>query len=149
MMKPEWILVGNAATARLLQRNSAQEPLLPLETLQHPESRMKSSDLGDDRPGHEATDNSAGGNRFEPRSDPKRKEHHKFAVEIAHRLDAGLAAGSFGSLALFASNPFLGELKAALSPAVRERVQLTVDSDYSALGLSELEQRVREHDTRR
>ena len=112
--------------------------------LEHPESRLKASQLADDRPGHEATDNSSGGNRYEPRSDVRRKEHQRFAREIAHRLDAGLAAGQFSTLWLFASSPFLGELKAQLSDAVNKRVHLALDSDLSALGLAEIEQRLLE-----
>ena len=141
-MKHEWILLANASHARLLSRDSAADPLIPLETIKHPESRLKASQLSDDRPGHEATDNSSGGNRYEPRSDVRRKEHQRFAREIAHRLDAGLADGAFSVLWLFASSPFLGELKAQLSDAVNKRVQHALDSDLTALGLSEIEHRL-------
>ena len=143
-MKRQWILLANASHARLLSRDSATDPLVPLATLEHPESRLKASQLADDRPGHEATDNSSGGNRYEPRSDVRRKEHQRFAREIAHRLDSGLAAGEFGALWLFASSPFLGELKAQLSDAVNKRVHLALDSDLTALGLAEIEQRLLE-----
>ena len=141
-MKQQWILLANASHARLLSRDSATDPLVPLATLEHLESRLKASHLADDRPGHEATDNSNSGNRYEPRSDVRRKEHQRFAREIAHRLDAGLAAGQFSTLWLFASSPFLGELKAQLSDAVNKRVHLAIDSDLSALGLAEIEQRL-------
>ena len=100
--------------------------------------------MADDRPGHEATDNSSGGNRYEPRSDVRRKEHQRFACEIAHRLDAGLASGQFSELWFFASSPFLGELKAQLSDAVNKRVHLALDSDLTALGVAEIEQRLLE-----
>ena len=55
-MKRQWILLANASHARLLSRDSAADPLIPLETMEHPESRLKGSQLSDDRPGHEATD---------------------------------------------------------------------------------------------
>ena len=143
-MKRQWILLANASHARLFSRDSTTDPLVPLATLEHPESRLKASQLADDRPGHEATDNSSGGNRYEPRSDVRRKEHQRFAREIAHRLDAGLAADEFSTLWLFASSPFLGELKAQLSEAVNKRVHLALDSDLTALGLAEIEQRLLE-----
>ena len=141
-MKRQWILLANASHARLLSRDSVAEPLIPVETMEHPESRLKASQLSDDRPGREATDNSSGGNRYEPRCDVRRKEHQRFAREIAHRLDAGLADGAFSVLWLFASSPFLGELKSQLSDAVNKRVQHALDSDLTALGLSEIEQRL-------
>ena len=143
-MKRQWILLANASHARLLSRDSATDPLVQFATLEHPESRLKASQLADDRPGHEATDNSSGGNRYEPRSDVRRKEHQRFAREIAQRLDTGLAAGQFSALWLFASSPFLGELKAQLSDAVNKRVHLALDSDLTALGLAEIEQRLLE-----
>lgn len=143
-MKQQWILLANASHARLLSRDSATDPLVLLATLEHPESRLKASQLANDRPGHEATDNSSGGNRYEPRGDVRRKEHQRFAREIAQRLDAGLAAGQFSMLWLFASSPFLGELKAQLSDAVNKRVHLAIDSDLSALGLAQIEQRLLE-----
>jgi protein required for attachment to host cells len=142
-MKSEWIVVANSSMARLLKRASADEPLVTVEVLQHPQSRMKASELGDDRPGHEASDFSAGGNRFEPRTDARRKEHDKFAHELAAHLERGLVAGAFGSFSLYASNPFLGELKAALSPALQKALHQAVDSDYSSLDLGELERRLR------
>ena len=141
-MKPQWILVANASHARLFSRDSPTDPLVPQATLEHPESRLKGSQLADDRPGHEATDNSSGGNRYEPRSDVRRKEHQRFAREIAERLETGLAAGEFSTLWLFASSPFLGELKAQLSDTVDKRVQLALDTDLTSFGLAEIEQRL-------
>ena len=141
-MKSQWIVVANASLARFFERDAPGDPLVALSTMEHPESRLKGIDLADDRPGHEATDNSSGGNRFEPRSDPRRKEHRRFARQIAQHLDAALAKGSFTSLWICASDPFLGELKAELSDAVAHHLQHTADRDYTGLGLGELEQRV-------
>jgi protein required for attachment to host cells len=143
-MKTQWIVVANASLARVFKREIPTGPLLAVSTMEHPESRAKGSELGDDRPGHEANDFSAGGNRFEPRTDPRRKEHRRFAHEIAERLDDALARGEFGSLAIYASDPFLGELKGALSGPVAHRLQVTRDSDFTSLGVDALEQRLRE-----
>jgi protein required for attachment to host cells len=144
IMKPQWILVANASHARLFSRESPTAPLIPLANIEHPESRLKGIQLADDRPGHEATDNSSGGNRYEPRSEVRRKEHQRFAREIAERLETGLAAGEFSSLWLFASSPFLGELKAQLSDPVDKCLQLALDSDLTSFGLAEIEQRLRD-----
>ena len=142
-MKTQWIVVANASLARVFEREPPAGPLFALTTMEHLESRAKGSELGDDRPGHEASDFSAGGNRFEPRTDPRRKEHRRFAHEIAERLDKALAHGEFASLVLFASDPFLGELKGALSGPVLRRLQSTRDSDFTSLGIDALEERLR------
>lgn len=141
-MKSQWIVVANASLARFFKRDAPDEPLVPLLNLQHPQSRAKGSNLARERPGREAVDGSAGANHFEPRTDPRRKEHQRFAHEVAARLDDALASSQFNSLCLFASAPFLGELKAELSDAVLHRMQLSIDSDFTSLGLQELERRV-------
>jgi protein required for attachment to host cells len=137
------VVVANASIARLFDRNSDTGALVPLATLQHPQSRLKGSELADDRPGHEATDRSSGGNRFEPRTDVRRHEHVRFAHQIAGDLDTRLAAGEFDSLWILASSPFLGELKAQLSDGVAKRVQLAQAVDLTSLGLADIEERVR------
>lgn len=143
-MKRQWIVVANAAHARLFRRVSPSDPLIPLSVLEHPESRLKASELGDDRPGHEANDITPGGNRYEPRTDVRRKEHQRFAHEISQRLDAGLAAGEFDTLVVYASSPFLGELKDQLSEAVQKHLQVTCDRDLTSFGLDEIERRLQD-----
>lgn len=141
-MKPQWIVVTNAALARIFSRKSAIEPLVPVATLTHAQSRLRAGALAADRAGRQAADNSHGVNQFESRSDPHRKEHQRFAREIAQQLDEALAAGKFGSLLIFSSNPFIGELRAQLSHAVSERVQTLLDRDLSHVGITELERRI-------
>ena len=53
-MKPEWILIANATRARLLEREPGC-PLVVIESFDHPLSRSKTSDLADDRAGHDLT----------------------------------------------------------------------------------------------
>ena len=141
-MKTQWIVVANAASARIFRRASANAHLVPVAALAHEESRMHASALTCDRPGSQAADNGSGLNHFEPRSDARRKEHQRFAEEIARRLDEGLKAGAFASLTLFASSPFLGELKAALSEAVGLHLKATLNHDLSHVGIAELERRI-------
>ena len=143
-MKRQWIIVANASHARPFSRSLPTDPLIPVTVLEHPESRLKGSALGDERAGHEATDNSRGGNRYEPRSDVRRKEHQRFAHEVSLRLDAGLAAGEFNTLVVYASNPFLGELKAQLSEAVQSHLQGSFDRDLTSFGLDEIERRLQD-----
>ena len=140
-MKPQWIQVANASIARLLARDSADEPLRALATWQHPESRLKGSELQSDRPGHERSDR-AGGTELTPRSDPHRKEHQAFAHEIAKKLGEALDAGEYGSLAIIASSPFLGELRHALGKAVTKATTHVADLDLTSFGLSEIETRL-------
>ncbi|AVQ85634.1 host attachment protein [Variovorax sp. PMC12] len=141
-MKTQWIVIANAASARIFRRDTIKAPLVPVATLAHEASRLHARELASDRSGSQAADNSQGLNHFEPRSDARRREHQRFAKEIAQRLDAGLKAGAYESLTLFASNPFMGELKAQLSEAVTQRLKATLNIDLSHVGIAELESRI-------
>jgi protein required for attachment to host cells len=141
MMKPDWILIANATRARLLQQQQG-EPMVVLESVVHPEGRMKISDLADDRVGHEAVDHSYGGASFEPRTDAKRKEHERFARELAQHLEHQALQGHFHSITVFASNPFLGEIKAQLGDATKRLMSGAHDLDLTSVGLVELERRI-------
>ena len=141
-MKNEWILIANASVARLFSRESDSRPLVPLQTMEHSESRLKSSELADDRLGHGSADRRPGGVSFEPRLDPRRKEHLHFAHTLAQRLEEGLASSAYDRVTLYASSPFLGELKGQLSPATTEALRAAVDVDLTSYGLRELEERI-------
>lgn len=140
-MKPQWILISNAARARLLQREQGC-PLVVVHSFDHPQSRSRSSELGDAPAGQEKADRSFGGAAYSPRLDAKEKEHLRFAHEMAEYLEQQAQQGSFKSLALYASSPFLGELKAALGSATTALVSATHDLDLTSVGLVELDHRI-------
>lgn len=141
-MKPHWILVANASQARLLQQEPGC-PLVVLRSFHHPASRLHSSVLGDDKAGRELSGHGYGGAAFEPRIDAQHKEHLQFAHELAEALEDG--EGRYDTLAVFASSPFLGELKQALRPHTRQRLVATRDVDLTSVGLTEMEWRI-EHE---
>lgn len=141
-MKSELIVVADSSEARLFTRDSDRDPLVPLATLLHPQSRQKPSELGGGRPGHGSSDSHPGGVNFEPRIDPRRKQHMAFAHELSQRIDALLAEGRHDRLTLFAASPFIGELKGQLRPASRKALRAAVDLDLMSLGSRELEQRM-------
>ena len=141
-MKAALILIANATEARLFRRDAATDPLIPLETLQQPEGRRHAGALGDDHLGHGASDHRPGGTSFEPRMDPKRKKHLQFAQQLSERVDQALAGGDYGHVMLFASCPFLGELKGQLSPGAKKALRAAIDIDLTSFGLGEIEQRI-------
>lgn len=142
VMKTQWFVIANASSARIFSRDTATAPLIPVTILTHDKSRLHGSALESDRPGSHANDNSHGPNHFTLRTDARRKEHQRFAKEIAQRLDAGLKDGEFNALILFASNPFMGELTSQLSDAVSQRLKATLHNDLTHVGLAELDGRI-------
>jgi protein required for attachment to host cells len=141
-MQDQWILVANGSVARLFTRAGPADPLVALETIEFPEGRQHAHEADRDRPGHERSDHSSSGARFEPQTSLKHKLHERFAQQLADRLDDGLADGAYGGLWVIASSPLLGSLRSALSDAVVPRVKLSHDADFTGLDVASLEARL-------
>lgn len=143
-MKKQWILVANGSLARIFSRTGMGDPLVARETIDFPEGRLKDSELQRDRQGHESSDNSTASAHFEPHTSTRKKVLHQFARELAARLEEGLNDGDYETLWLTASSPFMGELKATLSPSVTARLQWAHEADFTSLDIDTLETRLRE-----
>lgn len=147
-MKTTWIVLANAARARIFEAGAAGAAPTEVHTLVHPASRLKGHELTEDRPGHAERQTAStahpGGTAYPPRADPRAKEQHAFAREIAQVLHDALGAGHCGRIVLVASNPFLGELRAALTPAAATAVAHSEPADLTALPVLDLQSRLRE-----
>lgn len=143
-MKPDWILIANAAHARLLQRDERGR-LEVLKSLEHAESRMRSSMLGSGPAGGELSGRGFGRSAFAPKVDAQHREQLHFALELANELEEGARQNRFGSLMIFASSPFLGELKKQLGDGTRRLLTEKHDVDLTQVGIAELPRRI-EHE---
>ena len=137
-----WLVVGNAAKARVLEEANAGRGYLHVADLVHPESRQKGVDLAADRPGHLMGSAHVGGTAYGPRTDVREREHDLFAREVAGLLNEGVAGGRCAGLVLVASNPFLGRLKAHLNEQAQKLVLRTVPADCTALDEADLRRRL-------
>lgn len=138
-----WVVVANAARARVLEETGQPGVYVHRADLVHPASRQKGMALGSDRPGHvESLGHNTGSSAYQPRTDPRQREHKHFAHELAATLNQGVAAGQCAGLVLVASNPFLGELKAQLDEQATKRLLRTVASDFTTLGDDEVARRL-------
>lgn len=141
-MKRTWIVVANAARARLCEFDPRDGSLTELADFAHPAARQKGADLGTDRPGHAEKGNASVRTSFEPHTDRHRKEREAFAREIAAHVDLAVRDGRCPAVALIASNPFLGELRAQLGESAAKALAATLPSDLTHAALPELAQRV-------
>lgn len=138
-----WLVVANAARARIFEDRGEGKALSSLSDLVHTQSRQKGTDLASDRPGHvEGQGHGLGSASYVPRTDPRDREHARFAREVAGVLNQGVAEGRCAALVLVASNPFLGELKSHLDVQASKAVLRTVASDYTMLRDTEIAQRL-------
>ena len=132
-----WLVIANAARARVLEQGPGT--CTHVADLLHPQSRQKGIELETDRAGH--VDNSGhglGGAAYIPRTDPREREHDRFARELAVLLNHGIAAGQCAGLVLVASNPFLGHLKAHLSEQATQAILRVEATDCTRLSDQEV-----------
>lgn len=139
-----WLVVANASRARVLEETRRPGHYVHVADLLHPESRQKGSELAGDRPGHVpgTSAHGTGSSAFDPKTDPREREHDRFAREVAAALNEGIAGGRCAGLVLVASNPFLGHLKEHLSGQAHKALLRTVAADYTGLDEREIAQRL-------
>jgi protein required for attachment to host cells len=141
-MDRTWIVVANASRARLCEYDPRDGSLGELADFVHPAGRQKGGDLATDRPGHAQKGQTGMRTSFQTHTDMHRKEREHFARELAKQLDDAVLQGRCPSVALIASNPFLGELKAQLGDAATRVLVATEATDLTACDMRQLAQRV-------
>jgi len=144
-MKKTWIVLANSARARVFEREVESGHMVEVLDLVHPQSREKAVDLTSDQEGHAQKahgDPGRSGTAFVPHTTPHRKELAAFAAEISRHLEVAATEGRFGDVALIASDPFLGELKAHLGSASQRALSATVAHDFTRFAGADLDRRV-------
>lgn len=144
-MNSTWIVLANAARARIFIRDPGSGHLKELTDLIHPGSREHGRDMDTDRPGHaQKSHGDAGhaGTAFEPRSNAQQREHAAFALELSRYLEEAAIAQRCGEIVLIASDPFLGEVKSRLGAGSRRMLRDSVPLDLTSFAGKELENRV-------
>jgi protein required for attachment to host cells len=140
------VVLANASVARVLRLMDDEGRWTVEDQWEHPESRLKAAELAHDRPGHvERTEGSQrSGTAFTPRIMPKQKTQMAFARELAQHMHQAVMAHQGMRWVLLASNPFLGEVKALLSPQSRHALYAALPKDLTGLEEPALRHALRE-----
>jgi protein required for attachment to host cells len=128
MMKT-WILAAESSRAKLYSSKSKTAPLIEVETLVHPESRMHEGDLVSDRNGNDGGSYGQGPHAYDNKTTAHRHEHMIFARQIAERLEQGRTSGEFEALVLVAPPTFLGLLRDQMSKPLMAMVARQIDKN--------------------
>ena len=131
-MSKKWYLIANTSEARIYSRNLDTEQIECLETLSHPESRMKGSELSSDRPGHNQSSGNGRG-AFVEKTDPKSYEAEKFAMEISKFLNSERTQNKFSDLYIAAAPRFHGLINKHLDKNVSSMVSKHIDKDMTQM----------------
>jgi protein required for attachment to host cells len=138
--KKTWIVIADGMHARILRQDKHGGPLTPAldRELYQPAVHGFSRDLHSDAPGRAFDSVSGGRHAMEPRTDPKVHEKHLFARRVAELLNEAALRKEFDQLVLAAPPKTLGDLRAELSDAVKERVVREIDRDLVKTPMHEL-----------
>ena len=144
-MTNTWILVSNAAGARLFLNERYGKGLHLVNNWAHPDSRKHEGDLVTDSAGRTQQSDAQGGrSAIQWKTSPKETEMQRFAAELVEHLEAGRVTGAFQHLILVAPPHFLGLLRENLDDPTGAMVRATLDKDYSQEAAPELAEHLTE-----
>ncbi|MFN3077433.1 MAG: host attachment protein [Alphaproteobacteria bacterium] len=122
-----WVVLADGARARLLVNEG------PGKGLTHERDfagdRLKTRDIGSDKPGRAFDSVGESRHAKEPPSDPHRYNETDFARYLAGHLDDARKRGQYDRLVLVAPPRALGDLRSALVAEVRDRVIAELNKD--------------------
>src|SRR5579863_1986957 len=128
-----WIAVSDASKLKIFSSNTPlYKPCTDLTFVQeidHDKSRLKSHDLGDDKPGRYKTHES-GGSAYQHSTDIKDVEKINFAREIALLLKQAKNSDKYEQLIIIVHEKFHGVLKAHLDKTVLDSIYKEINRDY-------------------
>lgn len=139
----KWVLVADAARARIFSSTKAGKPWKLVEECEHHQSRMKNRELDPKEQGRQRQSAGMGYRpRMEPRTAPQQVEKNHFAQELAGKLSQAVVQGDCSSLVLVAPPHFLGQLKNTLSDQAAKSISATVAKNYTGSDARELASRL-------
>ncbi|HHH13095.1 MAG TPA: host attachment protein [Thiolapillus brandeum] len=128
-MAISWVLAADSSRAKILRADNRVGPLVPIEELEHPESRMKDTELYSDEPGRTFDSGGKGRHVMENEVDAKKEESIRFARALCDKLRQAATEKSFDKLYILAAPAFLGELRECLDDNVKSLVAGEVPKD--------------------
>lgn len=133
-----WVLIANGARGRLVSAEGHGKTLRVIELREFAASHEPNRELDRDKPSRVFESHGATRHAIEPKSDTHRELKRDFAAEIAEALDASLQQKKFGRLVIAAPPVTLGDLRKALSEAVRLKIVAEIAMDLTKVPNSEV-----------
>jgi protein required for attachment to host cells len=138
-MKPTitWIVVADGGRARIFEHRGPGKGLMPVPGLSFEDAHLRTQDINADRAGR--THSAQGrGSAMDPPTDAAKQRELAFIETIAALLKTRLADGAFTRLIIAADPAALGNLRAALGPALDRTIVAEVPKNLTKVPLAEL-----------
>ena len=144
-MNNVWVLVCDAAKARVFEIRDEDPTWHAVELVLHEGSRSKASELVGGPSGTRSSEGrSVHHNALAPASSPKEVEKDGFAHALATTLDQALRSARFRKWVLVAPPHFLGLMRKKLTSELEKHLLTTVAKDFNDLAVHELSERLRD-----
>ena len=153
-MAKNWVVVANNNQARIFTpappaprlidpprsaaEASAPSRLVELETLEHPEGRLKSQSIDADRPGRSFESAGAKRHAMSREVDAKKQAAIMFAGQVAERLESARLQGEVDRLILVAAPEFLGLLRDKLTSELGRTIEKEFSLDIAQMTPQEI-----------
>jgi len=130
-----WIIIANTNQCQIYDHKAAKLNLL--RTVSHPENKLKSSELGTDRPGHYQVSGTSRG-AYSPRHDVHEIKISDFAREIAQYLNSSYHKHQFSRLVFIMPAQIEGHILPHLDKQVDEKIKQRIQKNIIHLPEHEL-----------
>lgn len=134
-----WVLIADGAQARVLENTGPGKGLKQVEGLDWAIDPLQAQEIVTDRPGSKSGGGAFGGG-LEPRTDPVAHRETKFVKSVAAMLDRQQQKGAFDRLVIAAAPIALGDLRKAISAAVKKTVVAELNKDLTNTPTAQLDQ---------
>ena len=145
-MKPTrtWVLIADGARARILANNGPGHGLHAVDGLQFQGDHSATHDLVSDQQGRSFSSHGPGRSAIASHSDPHRELKSKFAHHLADKLAHALVDNAYDRLVVVASPVTLGDLRAAMSDNVRNKIVGEVAQDLTKIPNDEVAEHIKD-----
>ena len=133
-----WVVIADGARARLVSAEGHGKMLHVVEQREFSADHRPDRELQDDKPSRVFESHGEARHGVEPKTDPHRELKRDFAQVIAQALDDSLSLKHFDRLVVVAAPVTLGDLRSALSDAVKASVIAEVAMDLTKVPNSEV-----------
>lgn len=144
MKEKIWIVLTNTNVCKIYDHHHNSHQLTLIKELQHPQSKVKGTEILTDRPGHYKTREATRGT-YEPRTDSKEVEVEKFIHEIADELESARNYNLYHHLVLIAPPHCIGLLNNHLNNQVKNKILATLNREYVNLSEHDLQLHLQDH----
>lgn len=139
-----WVIVANTNICQIYLYYKQENQLILLKTIQHPENKLRDSDITADKPGRYKSSGPSRGT-FSQETDPKEIKIDQFSREIARELDVGRSKNSYHKLIIIAPPHMKGMMLHHMDKHVKNLITHEIEKDVVHLKDEELLPFLKEH----